>query len=147
MGSHSRLILKLSNAQKVWVRGWFLKVKAGDTWDWRRKSGQRLLSYFEMKTETFRCDISHGHLKMLTQNCTANKAGWEDIEIFHYEEVINTYFFSLWELYFPSTFFLFFQVSTEELRITQWWLQPTRWPALWELLLSPQRLAGHSSLQ
>lgn len=63
---------------------------------------------------------------MLTQNCTANKAEREDIEIFHYEEVINIFFSACRNFIFPSTFFIFAQVSTEELGITQWWLQPTR---------------------
>lgn len=38
------------------------------------------------KTEKFWYDISHGHLKMPTKYCTARR---EDIEIFHYEEMIN----------------------------------------------------------
>ena len=40
--------------------------------------------------------------------------------------------------YFPSRFSPFAQVSAEQLRTTQWWLQPTWWPVPWELLINPQ---------
>lgn len=46
-----------------------------------------------------------------------------------------------------SFFFLYFtEESSEQLRTTHWWFQPTQWPVMRELPASPQSLVGYSSV-